>query len=136
MIFLSIKPRYAEAIKRREKFVEFRKKTFNRSDVKYCVVYASSPQQKVIGYFKIKCIVRASPKNLWQKYRKLGAISKKEFDLYFRGKKEAYAIIIAKFEPLENPIAPRERIKNFNIPQSFCYLSEKESFSLLGACPA
>ena len=131
MVFLPIKPRYAIAIKNRDKKVEFRKAKFKNRETDYCIVYASSPLKKVIGYFRFREIDEGKPSNIWKKYNKIGAIDKKHFYEYFGNRDKAYAIKIEEFFPTET-IDPKERIKGFSIPQSFRYLSVEETKLLLG----
>lgn len=125
MIFLPIKPKYALAIKDRKKKVEFRKVPFRNIKKKYCIVYASSPYKKVVGYFRFKKIEEGTPRAIWNKYKEVGVIEKDNFDRYFKNKDRAYAIEINKFFPVRE-INPLEKIEGFKIPQSFSYLSLEE----------
>jgi predicted transcriptional regulator len=52
---LSIHPKYAHSILNGDKLVEFRKTKFKKP-VKYCLIYSTSPDQKIIGFFEIKKI--------------------------------------------------------------------------------
>jgi len=54
---LSIKPQYANAILKKEKTVEFRKKVF-KNEVDRVYIYSSSPVKRIVGYFTID-------KNFW-----------------------------------------------------------------------
>lgn len=131
MIFLPIRPKYAIAIKNRNKKVEFRKSKFKNLKTDYCIVYASSPLKKIIGYFRFKEIDEGKPSNIWKKYNKLGAIDEKDFYEYFRDRDKAYAIRIEEFFPTET-INPKKKIEGFIVPQSFRYLSTEEAELLLG----
>jgi len=131
MIFLPIRPKYAIAIKKRNKKVEFRKYKFRNPKTDYCIVYASSPLRQIIGYFRFKEIDEGKPSNIWKKYNKLGAIDEKDFYKYFKNRNKAYAIKIEEFFPTE-AIDPKQKIKGFSIPQSFRYLSTEETEFLLG----
>ena len=64
VVLLPIKPEYANAIFTGEKRVEFRKKEFGRP-VSHIVVYSSSPEKKVLGYFKISFVDVANPMTAW-----------------------------------------------------------------------
>ena len=131
MIFLPIKPEFAFAISSKKKKVEFRKVKFKKQDIKYCLVYASSPYKKVIGYFEIEKVDEESPSKAWKKYQAVGQISKKKFEEYYKDSEVAYVIKIKKFFELKQHVDPKEKIKDFEIPQSFKYLSEQELESLL-----
>lgn len=126
MIFLPIKPDYAFAIKNGEKKVEFRKVPFRNRTTNKCVVYASSPYKKIIGYFCFEQIDEGSPSKIWEKYKSIGCIQKSDFDKYYQGTRKAYAIKISNFVASEKPIDPQKKIAHFSIPQSFKYLSVKE----------
>jgi predicted transcriptional regulator len=126
MIFLPIRPIYAFAIRDNEKRVEFRKKPFKKTQIEHCMVYATSPYKKIIGYFKISKICEGTPKNIWKKYNKIGGIKESDYYKYYKDVNTAYAIEIEKFHPLKTPINPTKKIEGFCIPQSFRYLSGKE----------
>lgn len=130
MIFLPIKPEYAFAIKNKKKRVEFRKTLFRNRKNNYCIVYASNPYKKIVGYFKFKKIEEGTPSVIWKKYNKIGAIEKKDFNKYYENKNKAYAIKISKFFAIKD-VDPLKKIEGFKIPQSFYYLSPDEVESLL-----
>jgi len=129
-VFLPIKPKYAFSILEGKKKVEFRKVKFNK-DVKYVIIYASSPYKKVIGYFKLKKIVSGNPRMIWEKYKDVGCIEKLDFFEYYKDQKIAYAIEINKVKKLKSHIEPSKAVKNFKIPQSFSYLDELTSRGML-----
>lgn len=126
MIFLPIKPEYAFAIHNREKKVEFRKVKIKRRTEKYCIVYASSPVKKIIGYFEIEKIEENSPAKIWNEYSDRGAISSEAFNAYYKGNSTAVVFKIKKYVPLKEPVDPRDKISSFSIPQSFCYLEKAQ----------
>ena len=135
MIFLPIKPEYALAIQEGRKKVEFRKIAFKRKDVGRCIVYVSSPYKRVIGYFEFDKIDEGSPREIWEKYKEVAGVCKEDYEEYYRRSEKAFAIIINKFVLLEEPISPQEKIENFRIPQSFCYLEDRhiQAFGILEA---
>lgn len=117
---LSIKPKYAQAILNGQKLVEFRKKVF-KNEVERVYIYSSSPIQKIVGYFTIEEIVKASPIELWAQFEPVGAIDQKSFFDYFSANEEGYSICIgAAFEFLEH-INPHDYLESFTAPQSYCY---------------
>lgn len=126
MILLPIKPKYAFAIEKKQKMVEFRKINFKNKSLDICIVYASSPYKKMIGYFKIENIIEENIEDLWNKYKDIWWIEKKDLDDYYKGKKKWYVIKIWDFFSFKNHIAPKELINNFKIPQSFKYLNDYE----------
>lgn len=125
MIFLPIKPKFAHAIHVGKKKVEFRKVKLNKDKEKYCIVYASSPKKRIIGYFEIDDFDIDEPNKIWKKYSHEGGVSRKEFLNYYAGTKTAVVFKIKEYFPLDE-IDPKEKIKSFSIPQSFCYLNTKQ----------
>lgn len=130
MIFLPIKPKYAFAIHSGEKKVEFRKVTFSREE-RFCIVYASSPVKRIIGYFELTNIEKGSPKKIWKKYRDVGCISEKDFFAYYSNSEMAVAIEIKDYTPLKSEVDPRLKLENFKVPQSFRYLKTHEVKNLM-----
>lgn len=119
-VILSIKPKYANAILAGEKKVEFRKLVFKR-EIKRVYIYSSSPEQRIIGYFTIEDIVSDTPKNLWQKFKRVGSIEENDFFDYFANKKIGYSINIKSYSRFKKAINPKDIFENFVAPQSYMY---------------
>ncbi|MCD6018903.1 MAG: hypothetical protein K0S53_2024 [Bacteroidetes bacterium] len=119
-VILSIKPKYANAILAGEKKVEFRKLTFKK-EIEKVYIYSSSPEQRIIGYFTIKNIIADTPENLWQKFKRVGSITKDDFFQYFENKELGYSIGIKDYIRFEKSIDPKRIFKNFVAPQSYMY---------------
>lgn len=117
---LSIKPQYVEQILNGSKLVEFRKSRL-RSPEKIVFIYASSPTQEVVGFFRYKEIIEDSPERIWKKYKKVGGIEESAFFEYYQGKSKAFAIEISEVRPFKKPVKPYE-LKEFTPPQSFQYV--------------
>lgn len=120
-VLLSIKPEFAHKIFDGTKKYEFRKQIFKDSSVKKVIVYSSSPEQKVIGEFKIDTILRDTPSAIWLQTRDYSGISQAFYDEYFRGRQNAYAIKIASTRIYEQ----KKDLSDFDImfpPQSFAYV--------------
>jgi predicted transcriptional regulator len=121
-LLLSIKPKFAHAILDGEKRFEFRRALFRREGIERVVIYASSPEQKVVGEFLIEDILSLAPDSLWRCTRAYAGIDKTYFDRYFAERTQAHAIKIC------TPMRYREPLdlgKHFGIarpPQSFCYV--------------
>lgn len=122
--FMPIKPIYAHRLISGEKKYEFRKSPIN-AGLTHIIIYASSPVKKVIGIAEVKRVLVASPSAVWGKTKHAAGIAKKEYDEYFIGKKQAYAIEIRKILPLTKEIAPAELENGFKVPQSFSYVDSK-----------
>jgi len=121
---LSIHPKYAHSILNGDKLVEFRKTKFKKP-VKYCLIYSTSPDQKIIGFFEIKKIEENSPSNLWEKYGDVGQIEKHDFLEYYQNSSLGVAIVINKAWKLQETFNSNTFKKDFYIPQSFMYLNDK-----------
>ena len=120
-VLLSIKPEFAHKIFDGTKKYEFRKQIFKDSSVKKVIVYSSSPEQKVIGEFKIDTILSDTPSAIWLQTRDYSGISQAFYDEYFRGRQNAYAIKVASTRIYEQ----KKDLSDFDImfpPQSFTYV--------------
>ena len=120
-VLLSIKPEFVEQIFAGTKKYEFRKSLFRRSDVKYVVIYASSPVKRVVGEFEIDDILSDDVNSLWERTKKHSGITKTFYKSYFQNKKTANAIQIGHLIKYE----VTKSLSDYNIhqaPQSFCYI--------------
>lgn len=119
---LSIQPRFAERILAGSKTVEFRKKAFS-ADVEHVVVYASSPTQRVLGFFRVADVMIDSPTRLWTAVGERGGITKREFTDYYAGHVQGAAILVGQLWRLRQPLAlQRLGVPKVQPPQSFRYL--------------
>ena len=121
---MSIKPCFCELIFSGWKQFEYRRRVFKRLNVDKVYIYASKPICKIVGYFTIECIIRDTPSDVWRVTHKDGGISKKQFDEYFKGRDIAYAIAIDEAFKFDEPIDPKQVIKDFKAPQNFIYLDK------------
>ena len=125
VIVLSIKPIYANAILSGKKTVEFRKNGIP-PDIKTIVLYATQPEQRVLGYFDVKKCDVDHPSALWEKYGKYGQITFDDFNSYYKGKGSGKCFIIETAYRFKVSI-PLNQCKSFtNSPQSFVYLNKSE----------
>lgn len=122
--FMPIKPIYARKLMSGEKKYEFRKSPIN-DNLTHIIIYASSPVKKVIGLAEVKRVLVTSPSAVWTQTKHAAGIARKEYDNYFAGKKQAYAIEIKKVVHLAKEIAPIELENGFKVPQSFSYVDSK-----------
>lgn len=122
IVLLSIHPKYVRSIISGEKKVEFRRQKFSKP-VNLIVIYGTRPIQKVVAYFRVSHITQASPHELWDRYQTVAGIGKKSFLDYFKGAKDAVAIVIDSVKILPRPVGLYQISKNLNPPQSFTYLS-------------
>lgn len=121
-VLLSIKPKFANAILDGIKKIEFRKQIFKNEEISKIYLYSSSPEQKIIGYFTYKQIIKENPSLLWDEFGEVGYISQEDFFNYFEGKSKGYGILVDKVNRFKTPIEPKEIFDKFTPPQSFKYL--------------
>lgn len=121
-ILISIHPDFVDKIISGEKQYEFRKRF--PDNIRYMLIYTTSPVKKITAMVEIDYIIMGSPANLWKKTRNKSGVTKSFFDMYFSGKKNAYAVKIKKVYKLDNPIDLTD-LKEINAaPQSYIYLKE------------
>jgi predicted transcriptional regulator len=121
-ILLSIKPGFANKIFSGEKKYEYRRTMFKDKNVKFVVVYASSPVKKVIGEFEIEGIISDEPNKVWKQTHKESGISKIYFDQYTGNKETVHAIKIGKTTKYKKQLSLSEDFDISFAPQSFVYL--------------
>jgi len=94
-VLLPIKPKFISLIFNGSKKWEFRKTFFKKYGEKDLIfIYATDPVEKIVGYFKGKEILLASPQELWSKCADQSGLSKTDFFAYFHNKSQGYAIRI------------------------------------------
>ncbi len=130
---MSIKPEYAHAIFDGTKLVEFRKQSFKRP-VSHIIVYSSSPEKKVLGYFELGDTDIGNPKTLWKRYRDVGAIEYPDYKAYFGDRKIGVAFHVKRVYHLQTPITLGRLKRQLKAPQSYNYLGEKYFTKLQGLC--
>ena len=121
-VILSIRPTFCKMIFSGQKKYEYRKRVFTRSDVDKVDIYATKPICRIVGCFRVEEVIENKKSYMWEKTHKDGGISKEYFDAYFKNSDTAYAIKIGQVVKLDNPIDPKEVIKDFHAPQNFMYV--------------
>lgn len=119
---LSIHPMYANRLLNGSKRVELRK-TKLYEDVKYIMIYSTSPIQKIVGYFSIAQIVIDSPSVIWSKYQETAGIERIDFFSYYETSKNAVAIEVSQMYPLNEAVPLSVLGQNIKPPQSFQYFN-------------
>lgn len=130
---LPIKPCFVESILAGRKKVEFRRPAF-RPSIDYVVIYASSPVQKVVGYFRVRTIARHDVAAIWTKYAAVGGINHRDFNSYYSGAREGVAIEVDELFILDQPMALSELDLPRTPPQHFSYVA-KSAWTKLEAAP-
>lgn len=122
VILLPIMPRYAKAIIEGEKKIEFRKLNIPMN-IEHVVIYSASPDKRIVGFFSVSKITKATPKQLWKKFKNIGCVEKDFLFDYYSGHKYGLAIHVGKVEKVQNPFSLA--IIKKTAPQSFMYLENK-----------
>lgn len=129
-ILLSVQPKYVEKIFAGEKKVELRRicPRVQRGDL--VIIYASSPVMAVLGSFMVDHVVTKHPRELWPVVEHFACISRKEFDMYYRGSRFGVAIFFSKARPINEPLRLgeiRKRWPEFHPPQGYRYLASMDN---------
>ncbi|MBF8278513.1 MAG: hypothetical protein HW390_3586 [Candidatus Brocadiaceae bacterium] len=121
---MPIKPQFAQLIMQGKKKAEFRKVRFLKQ-VSHVVVYASSPVQKILGYFEVSHIDEGSPVDIWKRYRAIGGIIYREFQDYYADATHGVVIGIGRTYQLKHAI-PLAKLDTAMVAlQSFAYIPFK-----------
>lgn len=129
---LSIKPEYAEAIFLGKKTVEFRRSRL-ASDIELAMVYATQPVGRIVGWFRIEGIAESTPDGLWRRFRRDGAIRRRDYFAYFEGAERAYGIQIVDATAAHEPLGLDSLSSGLRAPQSFQYLAASLAAPLLSS---
>ena len=121
-LLISIKPEFVRKIISGEKKYEFRRSIF-RKEVDKIYIYSTSPEKKIVGYFKCNKIINDTPQNLWKNFKDVSGTSKESFFEYFKGKETGFAIKIDDLHVFDQPI-DTNILYDFKAPQSFSYINE------------
>jgi len=99
---------------------EFFRKRFPL-EVKRVVVYSSSPQKKILGWFNLDQIETLKPQEAWNTYGVVGSIAKKDFFEYYENKEIATAIKVKDVKTCSESV-PDTKTLGITPPQSYSYV--------------
>lgn len=126
MVLISIHPRFAEAIARGEKTVEFRRR-WTKREISHLVIYATAPVKQILTVVSIDEVIEDRPATLWKlSQSRGGGLSKSEFNGYFDGIRAGFGVCLGSVTSLRRPIDPYEKFKGFRAPQSFRFITSDE----------
>jgi predicted transcriptional regulator len=134
IMFLSLRPRFAELILEGSKTTELRRVKPAVPIGSAVLLYASSPSMILLGQAKIEAIHVGKLDRIWQAFGPSTGITRAEFNDYFAGLEDAVAISLTNIRHLEQPRPLsdlRQRIAGFRPPQSYRYLSGREVAALM-----
>jgi predicted transcriptional regulator len=123
-VVLSIRPLYSQKIFEGTKTVELRRRfpiSAPRGTIAY--IYSSSPVRAMIGSTEIEAVSKLPVGEIWKRFGKMAQISKTDFDDYFAGLTEGFALKISNARPFTRPLDLTELRDRFGFepPQSFLY---------------
>ncbi len=134
LIFLSLKPRFAEAILSVDKQIELRRQPPRLDVPTRALLYASSPTMSLVGTCLVDDIVDLAPATLWRRYGGVSGVTRLEFGAYFEGCPRAYGLRLSEAVRLDEPVSLgsiRQELDGFHPPQSFRYLTESQVDALV-----
>jgi predicted transcriptional regulator len=126
-IVLSIKPKYAGLIIKKRKTVEIRRK-FSRKKLKGTTVfiYASRPEQCIMGEARISSVIEEKPDVIWDLFNDKIGCSHFEYFSYCGDLKKVNAVILEDIRPYDIPMPWAVFTSTFDAPirppQSYQFL--------------
>lgn len=125
-LVLSIHPQYTTKIMEGIKTVELRRRfplTATPGTVVY--IYSTSPIRALVARAEIADVKKLPLSQIWRKFSKPAGIKREDFDAYFSGLAEGFALQFANVQRLPRPLALSELRDRFGFqpPQSFHYAS-------------
>jgi predicted transcriptional regulator len=122
-LFISVKPQYANAILDGTKTVELRRTRPNLPDGSLVILYSSTPTRAVVGWAHLTGVREGTPIEIWNEYGDAAAIEELDYDAYFDGADQAFALQLDTVVAAVQPI-PLSVIRSIGIqpPQSWRYV--------------
>jgi len=123
-VVLSIHPHYTAMIMEGKKTIELRRR-FPLSAAKGTVayIYSTSPVRALVGSAEIAEVVKLPIEKIWKGYSKRALINREDFDSYFNGVNEGFALHFANPRAFDRSLSLDELRDRFGFepPQSFLY---------------
>jgi len=124
-ILISIRREYVDKILTGEKTIELRRRSLHVQRGTRVWIYSKAPDAIIQVSGVIDDIVRASPHQLWCKYRNRTGVSYADFRSYFGDVEIGCAIFLKDIRRLKNEIslsAIRREVQSFRPPQFYAKL--------------
>jgi len=131
-VLLSIQPHYATQIFDGTKTVELRRSFPKLYQTGSVIIYVSTPVKAIVGGFHISRLLKADPDQIWKAAGNYAGVTRKQFDEYYDGVGQGYAIFIDDVWKYKSPIpleSLRKQFQNFLPPQNFRYISKSHADS-------
>ncbi len=134
-ILISIQSDYVAKILNGKKTIELRKKPFPANGGMRIWIYTTSPTSAIEATAFVSTVDTDTPDNIWKKHGNKCGISKTDFDTYFSGSSEAYALHVSGARRLEQKVKLDDIKKlsdGFTPPQYYRYVEhESDLFDAL-----
>jgi predicted transcriptional regulator/GNAT superfamily N-acetyltransferase len=124
-VLISIQPDYVAKILSHKKTIELRKKPFPANGGVRVWIYSTGPTSAVEASAFVDAVDQGTPDEIWRRHQHKVGISRKEFDAYFNGAPEAYAISVTRPRRLERKFKLeqiRGLLDGFTPPQYYRYI--------------
>lgn len=124
-MIISIRPEHAYNIMAGRKTVELRRRFPQTVPVgSLMLIYASSPEQRLVGAVVIEGVKRMTPAGLWRSFRHHACVERSLFQDYFSGAQEGFGVLLGACVRFEHPIPVSELKERFRFfpPQSYRYI--------------
>jgi predicted transcriptional regulator len=135
-LFLSVRPKYAERILEGRKSVELRRTRPLVPEGAVLLIYVSSPVKALGAISSVQRVTSAQPDQLWQYVKDKAGLTRSEFDDYFAGAEEGFAIHLGTILPVSPPMGLadlRQFWPGLSPPQTYRYFTKREFTVLLQA---
>lgn len=133
ILLISIRPQYAKKILEGKKTVELRKVRTRLTQGDLVLVYVSSPEKALVGWFEVEKIITEElsqgKHKFWELVKDQAGITKTEFNNYYRGSSLGVAIFFEKIEIFNKEIKLQRlqrKLPQIKPPQSYRYMNEYE----------
>ena len=125
-VLVSIRPFYASKILDGQKTVELRRRFPQTAAMgAMALFYSSSPVRAIVGFARIKHVLKLPISKIWKEHGAAACISKEDFDAYFTGLRHGFVILFEEVQSLKKQVKASDLEAQFGIvpPQSYCYLA-------------
>lgn len=90
-------------------------------------IYSTSPIRALVGSLEIAEVLRLPISTIWEQYKDGACVEKSDFDNYFSGLDEGFALEVSSVSPLPRSLSLSELRNRFGFrpPQSFQYVKRE-----------
>lgn len=123
-VVLSIKPNYSKSILDGRKTVELRRRfPLSIPNGILAYIYSTSPVKAMVGTAAIRDVLKLPIEQLWAEFEATASIERNQFDAYFEGLEQGFALVLDDAKTFSRPVPLSELREKFGFepPQSFLY---------------